>query len=559
MSNAVYPKYKAWKANGVSPASGYYLYTYESGGTTIPKATYSDAALITPNSNPVILNSVGEANIFLSSGSYRFDLKTAAGSLVNTFDPVVSYVGGVSVASVLGVVNTVAELKALNTATYGAVIVLGYLARGDGGGGLFEYDSASVIADNAGTVFQPASLPATGRWIRVYSGALSAKWFGWTGAGGGTDSTALAAMYSVTDAVTNAGYHALPGQLRINNTAANPGGLSLNTPSGTDYARVSFDYAGNRKASIYGNNGALQIETNTSHVDIVVGAVSKLYVGEILITSSVAMTIASTLQVTSDLSVNTNKFVVTASTGRISGAENLYLTGLAPVIKAPLETTGLTIETVTSGIYFKPAGALVMTVGGGLITIGVGLTLSSLTPSRIPYLAAGGAVSTTANLAYDGTTITLGANTITAASGAMAIAGAASFNGGIASVASSVSGFYEEGSFTGTLVGCTTSPTATFKYVRIGKHVTLYFPSLTATSNTTGLSVTGLPASITPLVAQDADCARAVNNSSNTTTPAFVNVSISSTLTFFLAGSNTGWTAAGTKGFLGFTTCYTMY
>ncbi len=86
--STVYPKYKAWKANGVSPAVGYYLYTYESGGTTIPKATYSDAELQHAHTNPIVLDSNGEADIFLGPGSYRFDLKTPLGALINTFDPV---------------------------------------------------------------------------------------------------------------------------------------------------------------------------------------------------------------------------------------------------------------------------------------------------------------------------------------------------------------------------------------------------------------------------------------------------------------------------------------
>ncbi|HEY8780138.1 MAG TPA: hypothetical protein VIM16_00850 [Mucilaginibacter sp.] len=89
MKNAVYPKYKAWKANGISPAAGYYLYTYASGGTTL-KTTYSDADLagIHANTNPIILDANGEAVIFLNSGPYRFDLKTPGGALINTFDPI---------------------------------------------------------------------------------------------------------------------------------------------------------------------------------------------------------------------------------------------------------------------------------------------------------------------------------------------------------------------------------------------------------------------------------------------------------------------------------------
>lgn len=63
--------------------------------------------------------------------------------------------------------------------------------------------------------------------------------------------------------------------------------------------------------------------------------------------------------------------------------------------------------------------------------------------------------------------------------------------------------FYTEGTFTGTLTGCTTSPTVTIYYVRVGKHVTLTIPStITATSNTTAATITGLPAALRPARSQ---------------------------------------------------------
>lgn len=77
------------------PATGYKLYTYAS-GTTTPQATYTDATLGSPNTNPVVLDARGEASVWLSStSSYTFVLKTAADVTVWTVDGVVSpdYVG----------------------------------------------------------------------------------------------------------------------------------------------------------------------------------------------------------------------------------------------------------------------------------------------------------------------------------------------------------------------------------------------------------------------------------------------------------------------------------
>jgi hypothetical protein len=53
------------------------LYTYIA-GTTTPLATYSDNE-VTPNTNPVVLNANGEADVWLASSStYKFVLKDSA-------------------------------------------------------------------------------------------------------------------------------------------------------------------------------------------------------------------------------------------------------------------------------------------------------------------------------------------------------------------------------------------------------------------------------------------------------------------------------------------------
>ena len=68
-------KFMALDASG-DPLSGGKLHTYIA-GTTTNKTTYSDSALTTPNANPVVLDSRGEAKIF-GTGSYKFVLKTSA-------------------------------------------------------------------------------------------------------------------------------------------------------------------------------------------------------------------------------------------------------------------------------------------------------------------------------------------------------------------------------------------------------------------------------------------------------------------------------------------------
>ncbi len=46
-------------------------------GLSTPKATYTTAALVTPNTNPIVLDSAGRANIFLATGAYDFIITKA--------------------------------------------------------------------------------------------------------------------------------------------------------------------------------------------------------------------------------------------------------------------------------------------------------------------------------------------------------------------------------------------------------------------------------------------------------------------------------------------------
>lgn len=99
-------------------------------------------------------------------------------------------------------VATIAALKALATpASAIAVNVQGYLVRGDGGGGIFWWDSASATADNGGTIISPDSAPASGRWKRLYSGPANVRWFGAKGDGVTNDVSAFSSAISTAKEV----------------------------------------------------------------------------------------------------------------------------------------------------------------------------------------------------------------------------------------------------------------------------------------------------------------------------------------------------------------------
>lgn len=116
-----------------------------------------------------------------------------------------------------------------------------------------------------------------------------------------------------------------------------------------------------------------------------------------------------------------------------------------------------------------------------------------------------------------------------------------------AGMTSQLLNWYEEGTYTATIVGLTTSPTTVVKYTRIGRQVTLHFDgaNVTGTSNAVTHYFTGLPASLIPAT-QALAVAQASDNAGTT---------IAGLVTLFTDGNvyiaknmnGDSWTASGTS------------
>lgn len=113
----------------------------------------------------------------------------------------------------------------------------------------------------------------------------------------------------------------------------------------------------------------------------------------------------------------------------------------------------------------------------------------------------------------------------------------------------------QEGSFTGTLTGYATPPTGTVTYRVIsniggtGKICHLYLAAaIEGTSNATSLTMTGLPAAVTPAATSNTSIFAATDN--NTIVSTLGSVSTGGVISFYTDEplSSTGWTNPGTKG-----------
>jgi len=77
------------------PLVGGLLYTYIA-GTTTPQTTYTDSTAVTANTNPIVLDSRGEANVWLGGAIYKFVLKDSVGALIWSVDNISAPTAAVS-------------------------------------------------------------------------------------------------------------------------------------------------------------------------------------------------------------------------------------------------------------------------------------------------------------------------------------------------------------------------------------------------------------------------------------------------------------------------------
>lgn len=208
------PKQQIFGSDG-APLVGGKIYTYLA-GTSTPATTYTDYSAATANTNPIILDSLGQANIWLlSTVSYKFIVKTATDVLLYTVDNITTPLDLSSLAAPPPIGNTTPNTGAFTTlSASGAVTLTGLGAmklnsgttaeRPTPSNGMIRYNTSTSLFEgykggawqSIGTVTSvdatvPAFLAVTGNPVTT-SGTLAVAYSGTAlpAANGGTGVTA---------------------------------------------------------------------------------------------------------------------------------------------------------------------------------------------------------------------------------------------------------------------------------------------------------------------------------------------------------------------------------
>jgi hypothetical protein len=284
------------------PLVGGQLYTYIAGTTTL-QATYTDSTATTANTNPIILDSRGEANVWLGGAIYKFVLKDADGALIWTVDNISAPTAAVSpVLSGNVTIDSNTSSPALKITQTGTGPVLRVQDSADP-------DATPFIVDNSGNVGIGTATPVsaleiaspgvfTGAWAYLPTGTAmmfvqTSAPTGWTkstthdnkalrvvsgtaGSGGSVAFTTAFASQAVAGTVGNTTLTTaqIPSHTHISSTSSTG---SFAGGAGTAYGATNYPGALNGTTSSTGGDGShthtftgTAINLAVSYVDVII-------------------------------------------------------------------------------------------------------------------------------------------------------------------------------------------------------------------------------------------------------------------------------------------------
>ena len=402
-----------WQAldNLGNPLSGGFLYTY-SAGTTTPYSTWTDSTLSVPNANPIILNSAGRPpnEIWFDSTSYKFVLTDSLSNVLGTWDNIQGVAGPAGSTPVISGTSLTSQTIGTGSFTFvtqanialvvGQWVTVSYSTTPSNYfyGQITAYSGTSLTVNV--TVISGSGTYAS--WVISISGVRGPT--GSPGAGSGTvTSVAVATANGFAGSVATS--TTTPnitlscntiGILQGNGTAisAITVGSGLSFSGGTLAASSS---AGGTVTSVSGDGGGTGL-TLTGGPITTSGTLS---LGGIL-----GITNGGTGQSSANAALNALLPSQATYSGRslVTDGTNTSWTQVGTVY-----SVGMTVPAFLSvtGTPVTGTGTLAIGLSGTPLPIANGGTgLTTLTAGYIPYGNGTGAFSSSANMTFDGSTLT---------------------------------------------------------------------------------------------------------------------------------------------------------
>ena len=224
------PKQQIFGSDGL-PLVGGKIYTY-AGGTSTPIATYTDYTAATANTNPIILDSLGQANIWLvNTTTYKFIVKDADDVLLYTVDNIAipldlnSFSSPPPIGDVTPNTGAFTTLSATGAVTFGSTLTVA---------GQLTLNNTGAAKLSVGTTGQrPTAVTGMVRYNTTtgkFEGYGATAWgaLGGGATGGGADQVFVENGQIVTTNYTlSTGFNAMSvGPITVNS------GITVTVPSG---------------------------------------------------------------------------------------------------------------------------------------------------------------------------------------------------------------------------------------------------------------------------------------------------------------------------------------